>query len=229
MTATRSPHPPGTTARGSARAALLLGVAATGAIWLSGCRAESPEARAADLRARETGYRGILLPEPPPRPEFTLTDTRGRPFDFVAETDDDLTLLFFGYTYCPDVCPVHMASLGAVLADFPYALRSRIEVVFVTTDPERDTPERLRSWLDNFDPGFIGLRGPMEEVNRIQVALGLPAAVRQETDDGVLIGHASQVIAFAPHDRVRVLYPFGTRQADWRHDLPRLVEAGGAP
>lgn len=225
---TRTRNPDALPALPAVPAAAVLAAVLAVTLALGACRAESPETRTAEARERETGYRGIVLPQPPPRPAFTLTDTRGRPFDFVAETNDFVTLLFFGYTYCPDVCPVHMASLGAVLADLSFDLRSRIKVVFVTVDPERDTPERLRAWLDDFDPAFIGLRGSMSAVDSIQAALGLPPSVRQETGDGYLVGHASQVIAFAPHDRVRVLYPFGTRQADWRHDLPRLAEADPA-
>ncbi len=201
------------------------------AVWTTAaCGAERPE-RDAERRARETGYRGFLLPEALERPDFTLTDTRGEPFDFREETADRLALLFFGYTHCPDICPVHMANLAAVLEDLPYDVRRRIRVVFVTTDPERDDRERLRAWLDRFDPEFVGLRGELSEVNRIQARLHLPAAVRQDRDDGdYTVGHASQVIAFGADGRTTVVYPFGTRQADWTHDLPRLVgrpDAGG--
>lgn len=196
---------------------LALGAAA------AGCAAERPE-REARERARETGYRGILLPEPLDRPDFTLTDTRGEPFSFREETAGRAVLLFFGYTHCPDICPVQMANLAAVLADLPYSLRQRVRVVFVTTDPERDTPERLREWLDRFEPAFVGLRGGPAEVNRIQERLRLPPAVRQPTEGGgYLVGHASQVIAFSRGDDATVVYPAGTRQADWARDLPRLA------
>lgn len=159
--------------------------------------------------------------------DFTLEDTEGRPYRFRQRTDGRLTLLFFGYTHCPDICPVHMANLGAVLSNFSPDLRRRIEVVFVTTDPERDTAARLRAWLDNYDERFVGLRGPLEEVNRIQHAFNLPHAVREELalpGGGYLVGHSAQVLAFTPDDVGRVTYPFGTRQVDWAHDLPRLLE-----
>jgi protein SCO1/2 len=178
-------------------------------------------------RERETGFRGILLPTPIAKADFTLMDTEYRPFRFREETDGHLTLLFFGYTNCPDICPVHMANLGAVLEDFPYAQRSRVKVVFVTTDPERDTPERLRAWLDDINASFIGLVGPLDEVNRIQQAFNLPAAIRdpvtREKGD-YLVGHSAQLLAFTPDNVGRVTYPFGTRQADWLQDLPRLLE-----
>jgi len=191
------------------------------------------EERGALERKRETGYRGVLLAEPIPVPDFTLTDTEGRPFRWGPETAGRLALLFFGYSYCPDICPVQMANLAAVLGDLSYRDRNRIRVIFVTTDPERDTPERLRGWLQAFDPSFVGLRGEIERVNEILAALGLPPAViqgapeaRSRADPEYTVGHASQVIAVTADGLARVVYPSGIRQADWAHDLPKLLEVG---
>jgi protein SCO1/2 len=175
-------------------------------------------------RVRESGFRGITMERPTPKADFTLNDTEGRPFHFAAETEGYVTLLFFGYTSCPDVCPVHLANLSAVLKDQPWEVRQRIKVVFVTTDPERDTPERIRAWLDAFDTQFIGLTGDRNDVNLIQASFGLPPAVVQGgTATNPIIGHASQILAFGFDNVARIAYPFGTRQADWAHDLPRLV------
>src|SRR5215467_3592343 len=104
-------------------------------------------------------YRGGLVTPPLPKPAFVLTDTSGAPFDFRQKTDGYVTLLFFGYTYCPDQCPMHMANLGAALKKLPPAIAGQVKLVFVTTDPERDFPAVLRRWLDLFDPHFIGLTG----------------------------------------------------------------------
>lgn len=176
-------------------------------------------------RDSSSGYRGQLFPEPRAKTDFTLTDTEGNDFDFRSETDGYVTLLFFGYTHCPDVCPIHMANIGAVLQNFPFELRQQFKVVFVTTDPDRDTAERLRKWLDNFGRDFIGLRGSHEEVNQIQVALGLPGSVIEETEEeDYLVGHSARVLAFTKDNLAHVSYPFGTRQADWAHDLPKLAE-----
>lgn len=193
---------------------------------LAGC-GPTAEQREAAARAAETGFRGVVLEHPPPPADFTLTDTHGRPFHLAGETRGYVTLLFFGYTHCPDVCPVQMANLAAVLDDLPYSERSRFKVVFVTTDPDRDTPERLRDWLDLFDRDFVGLRGALERVNEIQGKLGLPPAVLMEArgEDDYLVGHASQVVVLSPDGRPRVVYPFGIRQYDWGHDLPLLERA----
>lgn len=188
------------------------------------CSVEAPERTQAEERARTTGYRGIFLPDAEERPDFVLTDMNGEVFDFRRETEGKLALLFFGYTYCPDVCPVHMASIAAVKRDLSVDEQRRMRVVFVTADPRRDTSERLVSWLGNFDADFVGLRGSEAEVDSIMLSLALPAAIR-DTAAGpdYAVGHASQVIAFPPGDGFRVIYPFGTRQADWKHDLARLL------
>ncbi|UCF19751.1 MAG: SCO family protein [Gemmatimonadota bacterium] len=176
-------------------------------------------------RETASGYRGRIFPDPRPKIDFTLKDTEGADFGFRQETDGFVTLLFFGYTHCPDVCPIHMANIGAVLNGFPFELRRQFKVVFVSTDPERDTPERMRRWLDSFGTDFIGLTGPREQVNQIQVALGLPGSVIEETEGGeYLVGHSSSVLAFTKDNVAHVGYPFGTRQDDWAHDLPKLVD-----
>jgi copper(I)-binding protein len=122
-----------------------------------------------------------------------------------------------------------MANIAAVLRDLPFAKRSRVEVAFVTVDPARDSPERLREWLAKFDPGFVALRekvpGDMAAVNR---ALMLPAAVTYPAESGYTVGHPAQVIAFDADGLARYVYPFGTRQEDWAHDLPILLGAAGA-
>ena len=202
---------------------LVLLVTTLVALGLTACSGTGGDRGDADAAS---DFRGQMMPEPVAKPEFTLTSTDGEAFDFRKETDGYLTLLFFGYTYCPDICPVHMANLGAVIKELPPSLSQRIKVVFVTTDHARDTPQRLRSWLDNFGTDFIGVAGPLDYVNQIQAALYLPPAQLGEADStgNYLVGHAASVIAFTPDNLNRLRYPFGIRQADWAHDIPKLLE-----
>lgn len=199
-------------------------------LFAVGCRMEADERADAGAREAETGLRGFVMPGPPMRPDFVLADARGGEFDFRAETDGFLTLLFFGYTHCPDVCPIHMSSIAEVKRDLGVELASRLRVVFVTVDPERDTPERLRSWLAAFDHEFIGLYGERDVVDAIQLGLGLPPAIvpGDITADGYTVGHGSPVLAFSADGRLLVRYPFGTRQEDWLHDLPILAGRASA-
>jgi protein SCO1/2 len=177
------------------------------------------------------GIRGVRLSPVRARPDFTLEDTDGRPFHFQSQTRGTATLLYFGYTNCPDVCPLHLSNIATALKRLPPEEQTRIRVVFVTTDPSRDTPERLRSWLNNFDRRFIGLRGGLDSVNQIQARLGLPAAAMEMMDPSVPgprasygVGHAAQVLAFTPDDSLRVEYPGGFTIDDWANDLPKLVK-----
>src|SRR5262249_38929431 len=104
-------------------------------------------------------YRGGLVTPPLPKPRFTLTDTSGAPFDFWLKTDGYVALLFFEYTRCPSECPLHMANISTCLKNIPVRVADQVKVVFVTTDPARDSPSVLRSWLDHFDRRFVGLTG----------------------------------------------------------------------
>jgi len=173
-------------------------------------------------------YSGMMLTPPRGKPDFTFTSTTGAPYQFRKETDGRVTLLFFGYTYCPDVCPMHMANISAVLKKLDYADRQRVRVVFVTTDPDRDTPQRLRSWLDQIDTSIVGVAGPMEQINALQQSLGLgpakPEAAPAGSPPGAYgVAHAAVVLAFTPDDSLRVVYPFGVRQQDWAKDIPVLL------
>ena len=121
------------------RTRLIISLAfASGLLVLPGCGVSAESGGRA--------YRGTVLAHAIPRPSFTLTDTHGQPFGFRAKTDSTVTLLFFGYLNCPDVCPVHMTGniASAHAGGMPYEVARDIRVVFVTTDPERDTPEKLQ-------------------------------------------------------------------------------------
>ncbi|MCZ2804423.1 SCO family protein [Modestobacter sp. VKM Ac-2983] len=123
---------------------------------------------------------GIQLVDPYQKPDFTLTDTAGASFDFAEQTADGPTLLFFGFTHCPDICPTTMADVMLALGEVDPAVAEQTSVVFVTTDPARDTPEVLREYLDRFDAGlpadFIGLTGDQEQIEQAQLAAGIPVA-----------------------------------------------------
>ncbi len=184
---------------------------------------------ASDVPPRPDEMRGATYSEPLQKPEFTLITTAGDSFDFREETEGFVTLLFFGYTYCPDVCPIHMSNIAQVLKTLPPRVSNTVKVVMVTTDPKRDTPERFGAWLRNFDSSFIGLIGPLEDVNEIQGRLHLPAASTFGNEEGnYTVGHSARVIAFTTDNRAHVGYPFGTRQNDWAHDIPLLVKSNWA-
>jgi len=173
----------------------------------------------------EATYRGGLVTPPLPKPKFTLADTSGAPFDLWSKTQGYVTLLFFGYTHCPDVCPFHMVNIASALEKVPTGIADQIKVVFVTTDPARDSAKVLRSWLDNFDQRFIGLTGSEAAIEAAQVAAATPPARRTILPNGKYeVGHAAFVLAYSKDNRAHLLYPSGITEEDWTHDLPRLVK-----
>lgn len=197
------------------RRALLLILA--GSLALAGCGGGAGSTE--DLQ-------GVVIDPPQPKPEFTLTDTAGNPYDFVAETEGKLTLLYFGYLNCPDICPVHLAQIAETFDRIPEVARDA-EVVFVSVDPERDSSEEIRAFLDNFDERFVGLTGTLEELETAQTAAGVPVAVFVGDGEDYTVNHAAQVFAFAPDGMNHSVYPFGTRQSQWNNDLQVLADLGG--
>jgi len=169
---------------------------------------------------------GIVITPPIPKPDFTLTDTHGHPYNFRAETRGKVTLLFFGYTHCPDVCPLQMANVAAALKKAGPDVAKQVTVVFVTTDSVRDSPERLRQWLGSFDTTFVGLTGSLDRVNDIQARTRfLPRSVREEEGANYTVAHSAVMLAFARDDSAHVLYPSGVQPAAWAEDLKRMAAA----
>lgn len=176
-----------------------------------------------NISSIQGAYKGIVVSPPPPKPDIVLTDVRGEAFNLRERTKDRLLFLMVGYTFCPDVCPLHMANLSAVLSQ-NLEWEARTTVIFITADPERDTPERLEEWLGSFSSRFVGLSGGAEEIHRIEDALALPRSILPaERDESYSVGHAAQIVAFAPDEARYLIYPFGTRQEDFAHDIPRLL------
>jgi len=172
----------------------------------------------------DASYRGGIVTPPLPKPNFTLTDPSGAPFDLRSKTKGYVTLLYYGYTHRPEECPLHMANIGAALKDLPEPEVRQIRVVFVTTDPARDTSEVLHTWLDQFDERFVGLSGSESAVQSAQFAAGIPTAAKTTlSDDNNEIEHAAFVLAYSKDNLAHLIYPSGITADVWIHDLPRLV------
>ena len=203
-----------------ALAALLGAVLAAG---LAGCGgSETAPAAALSVAPTPAGtYRGTPLDPPQPRPTFTLVDTAGARYDFAAATRGRPTLLFFGFTHCPDICPTTMASVATALRGVDEPLRRSVQVVLVTTDPVRDTGPVLARWLRNFDTDlptrFVGLTGTVAQVEAAQAAARVPVA----EDDGR--NHSAELLLYGTDDYARVAYLADTAPDDIRHDLPLAV------
>ncbi|MER6810240.1 SCO family protein [Spirillospora sp. NPDC000708] len=200
-------------------AAVCLTVAACGGSAADG------HAAAATTTASPTGGTAVRLNRPLPKPELTLTDDRGKSFDLVKQTAGKPTLMYFGYTHCPDVCPTTMADLANAVKKLPAGDQKQLRVIFVTTDPARDTPERLHRWLAAFDDRFIGLSGDFAAVQKAARSLGVAVEKPVKNTDGTYtVTHGAEVLAFSPaDDRVHMIYTSGTTTERYAADLPKIV------
>jgi protein SCO1/2 len=170
------------------------------------------------------GYTGgTSVPEPYAMPDVSLTDTAGQRYNLATSPSKPVTLLFFGYTHCPDVCVAVLSNLALTLQRLSEADRDQIQVVFVTTDPARDREAQIRSYLDRFDRGFIGLTGSMSVIKRAAGQVGVDIEGKEQLPSGGYdIGHSAQVIGFSRNSGV-VLWTPGTAIGDLKHDFGLLV------
>ena len=195
--------------RSAALAAALLVVG-----LLAGCGEDEPDA----------AFHGAVLEQQYVVPETPLTDTSGASYSLADDTDKRLTLVFFGYTHCPDICQVVMASLASALTRIDESEREQVDVVFVTTDPARDDAKTLRTYLDRFDPSFIGLTGDLDTI--VDISEPLAVAVEQGEklpSGGYEVTHSTQVTAIDHQDRVPVLWTQGTSASDFAEDIHSLL------
>lgn len=209
----------------------LFALALVGASALSAC-GSGKDNQTVELDFSATAeFRGVRQLPPLEMPDVTLTDTDKRPFRLREQTAGKLTFLYLGYTHCPDICPTHMADVARALDSLSESTAAQVTVVFITTDPERDTPEALREWLDLFDSRFIGLTGTREEINRTQSLLGVNPASKTDLGGGsYAVNHAAFVMAFTPEDReARLVYPAEMSWEDYAADLRALIEEGKRP
>lgn len=121
-------------------------------------------AAACSTGGAEKGFTGTRLETPYQAADIALTDTSGRPFSLVKDTDKPLTLVFFGYTHCPDFCPLVLNNIAAGINMLDDADSAKVDVVLVTTDPTRDDEKTMRAYLDGYNKSFIGLTGDLDTV-----------------------------------------------------------------
>jgi protein SCO1/2 len=154
-----------------------------------------------------------------------LTDTEGEPFSLADDTDARLTLVFFGYTQCPDICQIVMQTLTSGLNRLSDEEREQVEVVFVTTDPATDTPAVLRDYLDRFDPSYVGARSDLDTIASVAESVGVFVADGEELDSGGydLGSHGTYVIAVDGNDEAPMFWRQDTSAAQFSSDISSLL------
>ncbi len=201
-------------------------------VVLSGCGAASSDSGApvaGVTRSDDDGYNGILMDAPFGKPyvvpSVPLVDTDGEPFDLASQPRRTLT--FFGYTNCPDICTIVMSTIASAVAKLAPAQRDELQVAFVTTDPARDTKEVLRTYLDRFNPDFVGVTGPLSRI----VALGKPMGIdilagQKLPSGGYEVEHTTNVIAVRA-GKGDLVWTASTSPTDMADDLKKLLEEDG--
>ncbi len=173
----------------------------------------------------DDGMHGAVLAEGYQVPDTPLTDTDGATYSLAADTDRPLTLAFFGYTHCPDICQVVMATIASTMTRLDPSQRELVDVVFVTTDPARDDEATLRDYLDRFDPAFIGLTGDLADITSLGDALGVYIEKgRKLPGGGYEVDHGTPVLAIDADDRVPVVWTQGTSAAQLAEDVSQLLQ-----
>ena len=168
-------------------------------------------------------YQGILIDPPAPAADFELIDQNGEIYR-LSEQRGKVVLIFFGYTYCPDVCPVTLSEYRKVKQQLGEKA-GQVEFVFITVDPERDTRERLGDYVENFDPEFVGLTSDRPTLESVWESYG----VYQEKRDvgsaaGYLVDHTARTYAIDKHGNWRINYPFGMEVSKIVEDTEHLLK-----
>lgn len=177
------------------------------------------------LFGKPENFRGTTYVEPyPPASEFVLTRDDGTSFQ-LSEKRGDIVLLFFGYTSCPDVCPTTLAELNQALERLNEDDADRVQVVFVTVDPERDTPERAQEYVNHFNKSFTGLSGTEEELSKVWDDYGVfREIVEGESAAGYLVNHTARVTLIDGDGNLRVSFGFDMPVDDIVHDLKLILK-----
>jgi protein SCO1/2 len=192
-------------------------------VLVAGCVVAGAPVSAAP--AGSAGLRSGAFDPPRPAPDFRLPTSRGEEFR-LSRYLGKVVALTFGYTSCPDVCPTVLAELSQLRLRLGAAAK-RVQVVYVSVDPERDTSSRLRAYTEQFDKTFLGLTGASDQLMPVWKAYGV-SVVRRDLPGSkpptYLIHHSASVFLIDPAGRLRVMAPFGTPLDDVLHDVRALLE-----
>ncbi|MET7450401.1 SCO family protein [Streptomyces sp. NPDC005574] len=203
-------------------------VLAAATLTLSACGSGDDGTSPVAVVSEDAGADGAatVLDQPFEKPDLVLTDTHGKKYDLRAETAGRPTLVYFGYTHCPDICPLTMNNLAVAKKQLPKAQQDRLRIVFVTTDPGRDTPAELGKWLKGIDSQIIGLTGDFATIQAGARTLGITIEPTHKDKNGKLVSvHGTQVIAFSPKtDAGYLLYGEDATVQDYTKDLPKIIK-----
>ena len=171
---------------------------------------------------RSYTFQGSLIDPPVAAPPFVLTNVDGEHFQ-LDDLAGQIVIMFFGYTGCPDVCPVTLSEFLQIRSKLG-SQAEKVSFVFVTVDPERDTSERMKKYLTNFDPEIIGLTGTREELEPVWASYGVYEAKLEESSAGnYLVDHSSRTYVIDAEGNLLLTYAFGTEDKVITEDVRHLL------
>jgi protein SCO1/2 len=181
---------------------------------------------AAVLFTRPHTFHGSYIQDDYPAPEIALPDGSGGEFR-LSEQRGRMVLVFFGYTSCPDVCPTTLSAMKQVSKSLGSDAQ-RVQVVFITVDPERDTVEKTASYAKTFDPSFLGLSGSPQQLEPVWSGYGVFHQLNKKSPDDMLysVDHSSQVYLIDPRGNLRETFSFGTPTEQILQDVQYLLRKG---
>jgi protein SCO1/2 len=183
-------------------------------VWV--CLLLSVSVQAADVDALKAG----IFNPPREAPDFSVRGSNGTPLT-LSQYRGKVVVLGFGYTHCPNVCPATLAVLAMAQRKLG-KLGSQVQVIYLTVDPERDSPERLKQYLIAFDPSFVGGTGSAAQMAAVRLSYGVTAQkVGTGSDYGV--AHSSFIYLITREGKLRALMPFGHKADDYVHDISMLL------
>ncbi len=165
---------------------------------------------------------GVVIQSPRAADDFTLIASTGEPVS-LSDLRGKVVLLFFGYTYCPDICPTTLNDLALMAEELGARRMREVQVVFVSVDPERDTPEQLATYLRYFHPSFLGMTGDLADLQRIATQFGI--FFEKHADTG-LVDHSSAITVLDRKGFVRLVIPHGTSGKEMAADIAYLLRRG---
>ena len=198
---------------------------------LTGCSTSQAGGPVANVTVHDAdGMNGAVPVTPYPVKNVALTSTDGSTYRLASDSRKPLTLVFFGYTHCPDICQIVMADIASAVNRLDPADRAKVGVVFVTTDPARDDTATLRAYLDRFNPAFEGLTGPLPAIVAAGRSVGVEVAKGQKLPSGGYeVAHGTQIIGMTPGGKAPIVWTEGTPAPKIAEDIHVILANGGVP
>jgi protein SCO1/2 len=165
----------------------------------------------------------VLLPQSRTLPELQLTNQDGQAVA-VDQLTEQWSLLFFGYTFCPDICPTTLAQLRQLQSQLPAETRANLRMILVSVDPNRDTPEQLKKYLDYFDAGFIGLTGEQANIQKLANAVSIPYIPADTSKEDYTVDHSGNLVLIGPDGTQRGFIRAPLNNAKLAAQLPGLLK-----